>query len=112
MKTGLPESGTGTLSPDVLAANIEMSTLKRHVAVRHGLLVAVLRYAPVPIPVKLQLFYAADERRPDPSLGWQEIAGGRLEMTPVSGTHWSMVDTPHVGSLGAAISAAIEKVPD
>ena len=96
----------------VLPADIERSTLKRHLAVWYAILVALVRYVPAAISARLHLFCASGEERADPNLGWHAIAGERLHVTRVPGTHWSVLNDVHVSSLGAAISAALGNVTD
>jgi thioesterase domain-containing protein len=91
----------------VIPATIERATLRHHLAVRYGIGLAVAQYRPRPIPVLLSLFTAADQGRPDPRLGWDEIVGPGLEVVELPGTHLSITGPDHVGALGSAISQAL-----
>jgi thioesterase domain-containing protein/acyl carrier protein len=88
-------------------AAIERATLRRHLAVRHAITLSLGHYRPQPIAVPLTVYTAADEGRPDPRLGWNEIAQHGLDVVELPGTHWSIVDPTHIGVLGAAISQAL-----
>jgi amino acid adenylation domain-containing protein len=88
-------------------AAINSATLRRHLAVRHAIALALGRYRPQPIAVPLAVYTAAGENRPDPRLGWDAIAEHGLDVVELPGTHWSIVEPAHIGSLGAAISRAL-----
>jgi syringomycin synthetase protein SyrE len=86
---------------------MERATLRRHLAVRYAIGLAVASYRAQPIAVPLAVFTAADEGHPDSRLGWAEIAEHGLEVAELPGTHWSIVDPDHIRALGAAISRAL-----
>jgi thioesterase domain-containing protein/acyl carrier protein len=88
-------------------ATIERATLYRHLAVRRAIALSIARYRPQPIAAPLAVYTAADEKRPDPRLGWDAIAEHGLDVVELPGTHWSIVEPAHIGSLGAAISRGL-----
>ena len=90
----------------ILPRDVEVQTLRRHVAVRYAIASAVRRYLRPLIPVPVVLFCAADEPRSDPTLGWQRAVDLQLRYVRLSGTHHTIVEQPHVQSLGQAISVA------
>ena len=91
----------------LIPTTIERATLRRHLAVRHAIDTAVVRYRTRPITAQLSVFAAADEPRRDPGLGWAEIARHGIEVVSLPGTHWSLVEPSHNPALGAAIAAAL-----
>jgi amino acid adenylation domain-containing protein len=88
-------------------AQIERATLRRHLAVRCAIGLAVTSYRARPIAAPLTVYAAADEARPDPRLGWDAITAHELEVVELPGTHWSIVDPAHIAALGSAISQAL-----
>ena len=94
----------------LLPAQIGADVLLRYLAVRHAIASALRQYALAPIPARIALFTATDEPRQDPSLGWRAAAGPRLTLTPVGGTHYSIMESPWIEKLGAAINAELSKV--
>jgi amino acid adenylation domain-containing protein len=94
-------------SEGIIPATIERATLRRHLAVRYAIGLAVANYRAQPIAVPLALFTAADEGHADSRLGWAEITEHGLDVAELPGTHWSIVDPDHIRALGAAISRAL-----
>jgi amino acid adenylation domain-containing protein len=75
--------------------------------------VAWSEYAPRPIPVLLHQFFAADSHLPDPTRGWGAFhPRGWLRVTPVPGTHLSMMRAPNRPTLGEALSRAVHRAPE
>ncbi|HEX2081775.1 MAG TPA: amino acid adenylation domain-containing protein [Longimicrobium sp.] len=65
-------------------------------------------YFPRPIPVLLHQFAAGDSRLTDPTRGWGAFhPRGWLRVTPVPGTHLSMMRAPNRATLGEALSRAV-----
>jgi arthrofactin-type cyclic lipopeptide synthetase C len=65
-------------------------------------------YVAHPIPVRLHLFSAQEERDGDSLLGWDAVVPkAQITRNTAVGTHHSMLQEPHLASLGAAISRAI-----
>jgi arthrofactin-type cyclic lipopeptide synthetase C len=71
---------------------------------------ALRGYDPQPLPVVVHLFAAREESpTEDPSHGWRDLLPERwLRVTPVPGTHQSMMDPPNVAVLGEALSRRLE----
>jgi thioesterase domain-containing protein len=69
---------------------------------------AVREYSPQPVPVLVHQFPAQGSPEPDPTRGWGAFhPAGRLRVTPVPGTHLSMMRAPNAAVLGEALSRAI-----
>ncbi|HEU4881042.1 MAG TPA: thioesterase domain-containing protein, partial [Longimicrobium sp.] len=69
---------------------------------------ALRAYDPRPLPVVVHLFAARASPMEDPSRGWRDLLPeGSLQVTPVPGTHSSMMDPPNVAVLGEALSRGL-----
>ncbi|MEX5594535.1 amino acid adenylation domain-containing protein [Pseudomonas orientalis] len=105
----------GLLYPQMAAAADAdlISFIEREVG--HGHALAHYSLFPLPIPVHL---FSAQERptelsRRSESLGWEDaLASGQLRQIEVPGNHQSMMQAPHIRSLGAAMAQALaESLP-
>ncbi|HYH81147.1 MAG TPA: amino acid adenylation domain-containing protein, partial [Longimicrobium sp.] len=66
---------------------------------------ALREYAPLPIPIPIHLFAAQDNPSADPLRGWGALLpAASIRVSPVPGTHWSMMEDGNVEPLGQAIS--------
>ncbi len=92
-----------------LPSDLDGALLRRLLEVRHGISKATYDYAPPTIPAPLTLFAALDVGRVDRSLGWDAFAGPRLQLVPVRGDHYSIMERANIGALGAAITKAIDE---
>ncbi|MBV6325547.1 amino acid adenylation domain-containing protein, partial [Duganella sp. HSC-15S17] len=92
---------------EILPQEIEVDLLRRYLAVTNAITTALCRYTRPQISVPITLFAASVEHRLDASLGWKYVAGHRLHMTQIGGNHFTMMQSPHIETLGAAISHAI-----
>jgi arthrofactin-type cyclic lipopeptide synthetase C len=71
---------------------------------------ALGEYSPQPVPVVIHQFPAADSPRTDPTRGWGAFHPERLlRVTPVPGTHLSMMQPPNAAALGEALSRALDE---
>jgi arthrofactin-type cyclic lipopeptide synthetase C len=71
---------------------------------------ALREYSPRPLPVPVHLFPAAHSADPEPSRGWRAtLPAAQLRITPVPGTHLSMMRAPNAATLGEALSRAAER---
>jgi amino acid adenylation domain-containing protein len=69
---------------------------------------AIREYSPQPLPVAVHLFPAQQSPDPELSRGWQAtLPAAHLQVTPVPGTHLSMMRPPNAAALGEALSRAI-----
>ena len=65
-------------------------------------------YRPRPLPVPVHLFPAQDDAGADPRRGWQAVLDeSSIHVTPVPGTHLSMMTPANVGPVGQALSRGI-----
>jgi thioesterase domain-containing protein len=69
---------------------------------------ACVAYRPPPLPIPVHLFTAEVAPGKDPSMGWAEVAGASLRLALIGGDHFTIVEEPLAGKLGAAIDVAIE----
>ncbi|HEU4881056.1 MAG TPA: amino acid adenylation domain-containing protein [Longimicrobium sp.] len=71
---------------------------------------ALGEYSPQPLPVLLHQFPAADSGLTDPTCGWGAFhPEGWLRVTPVPGTHLSMMRAPNAASVGEALSRVLDR---
>jgi amino acid adenylation domain-containing protein len=71
---------------------------------------ALGEYSPQPIPVLVHQFPAGDSHSTDPTRGWGAFhPAGWLRVTPVPGTHLSMMRPPNAAALGEALSRAMDE---
>lgn len=73
---------------------------------------ALAHYSLFPLPIPVHLFSALERptelSRRSESLGWEDaLTPGQLRRIEVPGDHQSMMQAPHIRTLGAAISAAL-----
>jgi thioesterase domain-containing protein len=69
---------------------------------------ALRGYHPRPLPVAVHLFTAQDNTAEGPTDPWRDVVPGRLlRVTPVPGTHFTIVDPPNVAVLGEALSRGL-----
>ncbi|WP_420127866.1 amino acid adenylation domain-containing protein [Longimicrobium sp.] len=97
----------------------EMGLLPGHVTVGQALSLrdrlrdhrrALREYSPQPIPVTIHQFPAHQSADPEPSRGWRAtLPAARLRVTPVPGTHLSMMRPPNAATLGEALSRALDR---
>ncbi|MGK5049776.1 thioesterase domain-containing protein, partial [Janthinobacterium sp. GB4P2] len=93
-----------------LYSDIDSETIRRHLAVRHGIEVALDNYIPAKLEVPVSLFSALDEQRQDTSLGWGSLLSSEyLTVLPIDGNHYTIMDSSHIQALGDAISQAIAR---
>jgi thioesterase domain-containing protein len=70
---------------------------------------ACSRYLAQPISIPIHLFVAQNEHPDVPFLGWNAVLPeSQIRVTPVAGTHYSMMAAPNIDRLGRALSHAIQ----
>ena len=68
---------------------------------------ALREYSPQPLAVAVHLF-PAQQSAGEPSRGWRAtLSATQLRVTPVPGTHLSMMRPPNAATLGEALSRAL-----
>jgi thioesterase domain-containing protein len=94
---------------DLVPPGFSMAEARRYFAVcktNHR-----MRYEPRPYPGRLTLLRAiegADRISPDPSLGWQALAHGGLDVHWVDGRHEDMLAATHAVSTARVISSIVD----
>ncbi|HEX2093470.1 MAG TPA: alpha/beta fold hydrolase, partial [Longimicrobiaceae bacterium] len=95
----------GLLPGHVTAAQAQEMENRLHVHDR-----SIRGYRPQPIPLPVHLFSARDGADADPRRGWQTLLDGTsIRVTPVPGTHLSMMEASNVEFLGRALSREIRR---
>jgi thioesterase domain-containing protein len=87
----------------LLPAGLGLEDARRHLEVRHGLALAAARHVPAAITIPVAYFCAQDETRVDPTQGWGEALGERLQLRPTPGGHHGMVAAPNARALAREI---------
>ncbi|HVY40602.1 MAG TPA: amino acid adenylation domain-containing protein [Polyangia bacterium] len=81
--------------------------LHRMVQVATATFEAVADYRLPQVAAPITLFRAEGRQVEDPTLGWRAVAGDRLQVVDVPGSHATVMSPPHVGALAAAIAARV-----
>ncbi|HET8889838.1 MAG TPA: amino acid adenylation domain-containing protein, partial [Candidatus Angelobacter sp.] len=102
-----------SIIPDTLRyLTIAQTRLK--LARTHSLAVAAARYQPQPLHIPVHLFSALDAQHSGDSCrhrGWNDVVPNNLLcITPVPGSHHSMLRSPNVELLGRALTQAISQM--
>lgn len=66
------------------------------------------RYRPLPYSGKITLL--ATEQGRDPALGWDELALEGLDVFPIPGTHFDLLEEPHVAGVAAELRKALDRL--
>jgi arthrofactin-type cyclic lipopeptide synthetase C len=62
----------------------------------------------LPAPLKVHVFYATEGAAPPHPMGWQELLPlDQIVVVPIPGTHGSLIEPPHIGHVGRAVSEAM-----
>jgi len=99
-----------SLTPDTLKY-LTIAQTRSKLARTHSLVVAAARYQPHPLHIPVHLFPALDAQdsgNSDPHRGWNDVVpSDLLRITPVPGSHHSMLRSPNVELLGRSLTQAI-----
>lgn len=91
----------------LLPEGIESDLAKDTVLIR-SIGLALYRYRPPALPVRVTLFSAMGENRSDISMGWEALMPKeQLQVISIMGTHHSIVKEPDIRELGRAILEAV-----
>ncbi|MDD5036105.1 MAG: amino acid adenylation domain-containing protein, partial [Methylococcaceae bacterium] len=97
-------------SMSLLPAHLTVDQVHHYLARWRAHLQASAEYTPYPIPIPIHLFAAREEVAADPLRGWGALLPEeRIRLMPVEGNHLSMMEEPHIASVGSALSAAIHQ---
>lgn len=93
----------------LLERGLEPDQLRRRMALRHCIALALSHYArpPLALPVTLLAAGGAGADGADPTLGWGAALGRRLRTTLLKAPRLAVMETPHIEQLGAALSEAL-----
>ena len=99
-----------SLIPDTLKY-LTVAQTRLKLARTHSLAVAAARYQPHPLHIPIHLFPAMDAQYSGdscPHRGWNDVVpNDLLRITPVPGSHHSMLRSPNVELLGRSLTQAI-----
>jgi thioesterase domain-containing protein len=89
----------------VLPADTDTDTLRAYFEVYIANGIALQLYAPQAYHGDLVLFRAEDEPADyGPTLGWDSLCSGRLQIRPVPGDHNSIMYAPNVGTIASGLA--------
>ncbi|MCK9738895.1 non-ribosomal peptide synthetase [Pseudomonas syringae] len=92
----------------LLPEGIESDLAKRYLALIRSIGLALYRYMPPALPVRVTLFSAMGENRSDISIGWEALMPKeQLQVISIMGTHHSIVKEPDIRELGRAILESV-----
>jgi thioesterase domain-containing protein/acyl carrier protein len=106
-------AGSGRTDAEEALAGARVPESFRQLMERHY--AALREYQPVPYPGHVTLFRARARplfRLYGWDLGWQALAGGRLDVVPIPGNHASLLKEPHVRTLAGALKERIRAAVD
>ncbi len=84
---------------------------KNYIQIEDQISKAGLKYSPRVYSGKMTLFRASHQPlgiKPDPTLGWQNLVKGELEIHEIEGHHGSIVAEPYVKNLALQLNQCIE----
>jgi len=100
-------------SANLIPQEIDSATLLRYLAVYHAHDLALATYFPAPVSIPLYLFAATENSYlDDNAYGWESFVGNLLQIIPIGGDHNSIIDSPHIETLGKAMSDVLSDVSD
>jgi thioesterase domain-containing protein len=89
-------------------ATYSVAQIRARFARAYAMKLAAASYSARQIPIPVHLFVAQEGGRGNPSNGWSLVVPkNQLRVIPVSGTHLSMMRSPHIETLGRSLSQAI-----
>lgn len=94
----------------LFAHDMDHAAILRALVLRHAIALALSRYARPAVAVPVTLFSTAG--LPDPTLGWDKVLGARLRRARLEAPPRSLLEAPHVESLGAILSTALQQTAD
>ncbi len=97
----------------VLAPDSDRAQMRRYFEVYLASGVALQLYAPPPVDLDLLLVTAADETADyGPSLGWDSIVDGDLQVVPTAGDHNSVMYPPNAAAVAALVATRLDRSRD
>jgi thioesterase domain-containing protein len=92
----------------LIPAGLSIDEVRRYLDRGRSNALAERTYLATPIPIPLHLFAVEDGGDAGPLRNWEAILPTRqIRTIPVPGTHLSMMESPHIASLGKALSEAL-----
>ncbi|HSI52112.1 MAG TPA: amino acid adenylation domain-containing protein, partial [Ideonella sp.] len=93
----------------LLPAQLDAAQVKRIVALYVAGAKAADAYRPPLIAAPVSFYAAARREGEDLTLGWAALLGKRLRVTPIGGSHHTIVKPPHLEKLAREISACLQR---
>lgn len=95
----------------VLPESSALTELKRELAVRHALALAMSHYARPALPVPLDLFSCSTDTG-DASLGWNKLCGDHVHLSLLDGPRECLMAQPAIAQLSAALGKRLQRAAD
>jgi amino acid adenylation domain-containing protein len=93
----------------LLPQELAKDALLRYFNVRYSMIVALHAYAIYPLSVPISLFMAIDGGVVDRLPEWEKLAIGGIQVSPLSGDHYSIMERRNIKKLGDGLSQAIAR---
>jgi amino acid adenylation domain-containing protein len=95
----------------LLPKALDLQQVKPWASIFNILVTAVRKYQAMPLSVPTYLFVPEGERKDERNDNrWRPMLGDNLHIEKVGGNHLSMIQEPHVRTLGQAMSRALDRV--
>jgi thioesterase domain-containing protein/acyl carrier protein len=101
---------TQAIVTHVLPPDYEFLQIQQYFAVYKANLVAWAKYRPEVYSGPITLFRASDrplENYLDPTMGWNELASGEVDLHTIPGGHYSLLTPPNVGLLAEELKRSL-----
>jgi thioesterase domain-containing protein len=99
------------LTSRLLPPDVSLAQVRRYLKLHLTSVEAMRRYSPRPIGCPIVLFRAEEELSMtprDPGLGWAALATGGVDVQTVPGSHFTVLQEPHVLSLARGLRGRLD----
>jgi amino acid adenylation domain-containing protein len=86
---------------------LDLASLRRHLAVRSALRVALAAYHTPALPLQPYLIMAQEQEQTDISLGWHGLLGSQVPLVQVAGDHYSIMAPANIAAVASALWQAL-----
>ncbi|WAK04165.1 amino acid adenylation domain-containing protein [Methylobacter sp. YRD-M1] len=94
----------------VLPAHLTADEFQKFLHRWHNHRIADVQYTARKLPIPVHLYTTAERAEDCPFRNWDSVLPKQqIRLIPVTGTHQTMMESPHIESLGAALSASIRE---
>ncbi|MGJ0428965.1 alpha/beta fold hydrolase, partial [Methylobacter sp.] len=94
----------------LLPAHLTADEFQKFLHRWHNHRIADAQYCARKLPIPIHLYATTEHAEENPSRNWDSVLPKQqIRLIPVTGSHQTMMESPHVDSLGAALSASIRE---